>query len=124
MHKSVFYGSPVHLMDQVGGNIGIFVSAGAPLRFLGYDVEIAQAMPTASSLTGGQIVAVLGDMTKTSFMGVRRGVTTRTSDQRYIEFDQLAIQCTERVALQSVVGDSVAPATTPGPMVALKLATS
>jgi len=78
----------------------------------------------AATSPANTIPYVLGDMTNTTFMGTRRGVTVRTSDQRFIEFDQLAIQCTERVAINNVVGDSVAPAIQAGPMVGIQLAIS
>ena len=44
-------------------------------------------------------------MQMTSYMGVRRGVKVVTSDQRFIEFDQIAIQATQRVAINNVLGD-------------------
>ena len=121
MHKSVFWAGPARLMDAAGGNIAIFLSSGAPLRFLGYDVVFAQAMPTNAASTTATYPCVLGDMQMTAYMGTRRGVTVRTSDQRYIEFDQIAIQSTQRVALNSVVGDSVDPANVAGPMICMKL---
>jgi HK97 family phage major capsid protein len=124
MHKTTFWAGPARLMDAAGGNIAMFLSSGAPLRFLGYDVVPMQAMPTAAlsvANTATGVPAVLGDMSMTSYMGVRRGVTVRTSDQRYIEFDQIAIQATQRVAINNVVGDAVAPTTVAGPMVGLQL---
>ena len=128
MSKSAFWAGPARLMDAAGGNIAIFLSSGAPMRFLGYDVVFSQVMPTASTAVGTtaasvlSVPAILGDMAVTSYLGTRRGVTVRTSDQRYIEYDQIAIQCTQRVAVNNVVGDSVAPTSVCGPMVGLHLA--
>ena len=128
MTKSVFWAGPARLIDAAGGNAALFLVSGAPMKFLGYDVVFAQAMPTASAATGAtaasplSVPAVLGDMSMTSYLGVRRGVTVKTSDQRYIEFDQIAIQATERVAINNAVGDSVDPTSVPGPMVGLHLA--
>jgi HK97 family phage major capsid protein len=49
-------------------------------------------------------------------MGERRGITVKTSEERYFEYDQIAIQATERVDINvHDVGD----ATTAGPIVAL-----
>jgi HK97 family phage major capsid protein len=121
MHKTAFFGGIVPLIEAAGGNIANYLVAGAPLKFMGYDVVFCQAMPTNSSLTTATYGVVLGDMSITSYMGTRRGVTVRTSDQRYIEFDQIAIQSTQRVAINNVVGDSVAPTSVAGPMVCLKL---
>jgi hypothetical protein len=87
-------------------------------------------MPATSTVTGADanavvsIAALLGDMGMTGYMGMRRGVTVRTSDQRFIEFDQLAITATQRIAINNVVGDSVAPTSVAGPMVALQCAAS
>jgi HK97 family phage major capsid protein len=104
--------------------------AEAPLRFLGYEVVLTQAMPTSSVAVGTtqtsvlSVPVVLGDMGVTTYMGIRRGVTVKTSDQRFLEFDQIAIQCTQRVAINNLIGDPVTPTTVAGPMVALQLAAS
>ena len=130
MHKTIFYGSILPLIEAAGGNIAMYLSDGAPRRFLGYEVVITQAMPTITAAVGTtataavSVPAVLGDMTMTGYMGQRRGVTVRTSDQRYIEYDQIAIQATQRVAINNVVGDSLDPANVAGPMVGLHLAAS
>jgi HK97 family phage major capsid protein len=129
MHRSIFYLGILPLLEAAGGNIAMYLSDGAPLRFLGYPVVVTQAMPTASAAVGTNggvlsVPAILGDMNVTGYMGNRRGVTTKMSDQRYLEFDQIALQITERVAINCAVGDSVAPATVPGPMVGLQLASS
>jgi len=126
MHRSTFYQGILPLLEAAGGNIAMYLSDGAPLRFLGYPVVVTQGMTTVGSQSAGSgkvvgIPAILGDMQSTSYMGLRRGVTVKTSDQRYIEFDQIAIQATQRVAINSVVGDPVDPANVPGPMVALQL---
>lgn len=129
MHKTIFWVMIAPIIEAAGGNIAMYLTTGVPLKFLGYDVEFMQGMPIASACSGATsatsaavtIPAVLGDMTMTCFMGLRRGVTVRTSDQRFIEYDQLAIQCTERVAINNVMGDSVAPTIQAGPMVGLQL---
>ena len=130
MHKTVFWQMIAPVIEAAGGNVATYLTSGVPLKFLGYDVQVMQAMPTSSQLSGSSstpaftIPAVLGDMGNTTFLGVRRGVTARSSDQRFIEFDQIALQCTQRVAINNVVGDSVAPALQAGPMVGLQLPSS
>ena len=130
MSKSVFWAGPARLMDAAGGNIAMFLSSGAPMRFMGYDVVFAQAMPTNAAATGTtaanavSVPALLGDFSLSAFLGTRRGITVRTSDQRYIEYDQIAIQATQRVAVNNVVGDSVAPTSVRGPLIGLHLAAS
>ena len=132
MHKTIFWGMIAPIIESAGGNVAMMLLQGIPLKFLGYDVVFMQAMPIANACSGTTsatspavtIPAVLGDMTNTTFMGTRRGVTVRTSDQRFIEYDQLAIQATERVAINNVAGDSVAPLIQAGPMVGLQLPVS
>jgi len=130
MHKTVFFGGPAALMDAAGGNTSAFLASGAPPRFLGYDVVFTQVMPTYANVTGGtatavvSVPAVLGDLGMTGYLGTRRGMTVRTSDQRYIEYDQLAIAATQRVAVNNVVGDAASPTGVAGPMVALQCASS
>jgi HK97 family phage major capsid protein len=126
MSKSAFWAGPAALIEAAGGNIAMYLSSGVPLMWLGYRVVPTQAMTAASALTTTatavtSVPAVFGDMLATAYMGTRRGVTVRLSDQRYIEYDQIAIQCTQRVAVNNVVGDSVAPTTVPGPMLALQI---
>jgi len=129
MHKTIFWGMIAPIIESAGGNVAMMLLQGIPLKFLGYDVQFMQAMPIANACSGTTaatspavtIPAVLGDVGNTTFMGTRRGVTVRTSDQRFIEYDQLAIQCTERVAINNVCGDSVAPLIQAGPMVGLQL---
>ena len=132
MHRSVFWAAIAPILDAIGGNLATILLTGAdkPMRFMGFDVVFDQAMPNSSQALGTtatsalSVPILLGDRGVTSYLGVRRGVTVKTSQERYIEFDQIAIQCTERVAINNVVGDSVAPTTFPGPMVALQLAAS
>lgn len=130
MSKTVFWGGPAKLMDAAGGNTSAFLASGAPPRFLGYDVVFTQVMPTNSNVTGADanavvsIPAVLGDLALTGYMGMRRGVTVKSSEHRYIELDQLVITATQRIAINNVVGDSVAPTTAAGPMIALQCAAS
>ena len=78
-------------------------------------------MPTAGNCSKGDICATLGNPLSTFYLGVRRGVTVRTSDQRYFEFEQIAIQATQRVAINAMCGDPTTPATVAGPMVGLQL---
>lgn len=130
MSKTTFFGGPAALMNAAGGNTSAMLASGAPPRFLGYDVEFTQVMPAKSTIVGTDanaivsIAALLGDLSMTGYMGQRRGVTVRTSDQRFIEFDQLAITATQRIAINNVVGDAVDPTGVAGPMVALQCAAS
>ena len=127
MHKTVFWQGIAPVVEAAGGNIAMYLTTGIPLKFLGYDVEMMQAMPNVSQISGASAspaltaVAVLGDMLNTCFMGQRREMKVITSNERFMEYDQLAIQVSQRVAIKNVVGDSVAPTLQAGPMVALTL---
>jgi HK97 family phage major capsid protein len=133
MHKSVFFGGIVPLLEASGGgNIANLMIDGYPKMFLGAPVVFTQAMVNSATALGSgngvgtviSVPALYGDMNVTGYMGMRRGVTTRTSWERYLEYDQVALQVTERVAINAAVGDSVAPATVPGPMLGLQLPSS
>jgi HK97 family phage major capsid protein len=124
-HKTMFWQFFAPVIEAAGGNIAMYLTAGIPLRFLGYEVKVMQAMPTFSQVNGAgaanvQIGAVLGDMLYTCYMGTRRGVRTISSKERFMEFDQNAMQCTQRVAINNVTGDSVLPLQQAGPMVGLQ----
>ena len=127
MHKTVFWQGIAPIIEAAGGNIAMYLVGGLPLKFLGYDVEMMQAMPNISQISGASAtpaltaVAVLGDMLMTCYMGQRREMKVITSNERFMEYDQLAIQVSQRVAINNVVGDSVAPTLQAGPMVALTL---
>ncbi len=130
MSKSAFWAGPARLIDAAGGNTSQMLAAGAPPRFLGYDVEFCQVMPTSSTATGASataavsIPALLGDLSLASYLGVRRGVSVQASDQRYFENDQVGIRATQRVAVNNAVGDAEAPTSAAGPVVALQLASA
>jgi len=127
MHKTVFWQGIAPIIEAAGGNIAMYLSSGIPLKFLGYDVEMMQAMPNAANISGAsatpalKAVAVLGDVQSTVYMGDRRTPKVITSNERFMEYDQLGIQMSERVAITCVPGDSVDPVNQPGPMVVLTL---
>jgi HK97 family phage major capsid protein len=84
--------------------------------FLGYPVYFNNAMRTTASTD--QVVALFGDMKKSSHFALRRQVAVRASTDRYIEFDQTYFQATVSYdAISPDIGD----ATTSGPVVALLL---
>ena len=85
-------------------------------RFLGWPVYFNNSM--RKTVSTGQVVALFGDMKRSSHFALRRQVAVRASTDRYIEFDQTYFQATVSYdALTSDVGD----ASTAGPVVALIL---
>lgn len=97
-----------------GGNTTREIASGAQPMFAGYPVVVSSAMPTAP--TNGTVAVLFGDLSLSTTFGDRRGITIKVSSERYIEYDQIAIQATERFCIANHdIGDtSVA-----GPVVAL-----
>jgi len=89
------------LLLAAGGNTNQNLAQGQPARYSGYPIEEWPAMPTddASAALNAKIMLFFGDMRKSTTMGDRRGITLKVSDQRYIEYDQIGIQATERFAI-------------------------
>lgn len=106
------------LFDRIqlaaGGNTASDIATGGvkPM-FAGYPVVVSSAMP--SSITNGTVYVLFGDLTLSTTFGDRRGITIKISDQRYIEYDQIGIQATERFC---IVNHDIGDNTTAGPIVA------
>ncbi|KKM00377.1 hypothetical protein LCGC14_1805030 [marine sediment metagenome] len=105
------------LLDRIaleaGGNTTQQIAAGAQPSFAGYPIVAAAVMP--STPTNATVAFLFGDLSMSSTLGDRRGITIKTSSERYIEFDQIAIQATERfVIVNHDLGDN----TDAGPIVA------
>jgi len=64
--------------------------------FLGYPVELAQAMPNTEA--NSQICALLANLRMGAYLGDRRRLTIAKSSEVYFAEDQLGIRGTERVA--------------------------
>jgi HK97 family phage major capsid protein len=84
--------------------------------FLGWPVFFNNVMRKTASTD--QVVALFGDMKRSSHFALRRAVAVRASTDRYIEFDQTYFQAT--VSYDAVTSD-VGDASTAGPVVALIL---
>jgi HK97 family phage major capsid protein len=69
---------------------------------------------TAQTSTAG--ICYFGDLSMAAMLGVRRGITLRASAERYFEYDQLAIQGTERF---DIAVHGVGTASVPGPIIML-----
>jgi HK97 family phage major capsid protein len=106
-----FCASMLRLLDAAGGNTSQILADGSGRYFLGYPVVISQVMnSTLAAQTSTKGLAYFGDLEQAATMGNRRGVTMKQSDQRYIEYDQLAVQVTERfdIKVHDVGNTSVA----------------
>jgi HK97 family phage major capsid protein len=98
-----------------GGNTTREIAAGAQPMFAGYPVVVSSAMPSAP--TNGTIALLFGDLSMSTTFGDRRGITIKVSDQRYIEYDQIGIQATERFC---IVNHDIGDTSDAGPIVALQ----
>ncbi len=106
--------SMLRLIDAAGGNTGAMIAGAAPKQFLGYPVVISQVLNSTLGSDTSALKCFLGNLRQASTMGDRRGITVKTSEHRYIELDQFAIQVTERydivihdVGTTSVVGSVI-----------------
>jgi HK97 family phage major capsid protein len=84
--------------------------------FLGYPVYFNNVMRATASTD--QVVALFGDMKKSSHFALRRQVAVRASTERYIEFDQTYLQGT---VSYDCVSPDIGDASVNGPVVALIL---
>lgn len=108
------------LLQAAGGNTIITLTAGTASGYMGYPIVEAAGMPSddSSAALNGKIMLWFGDLTLSSTFGNRRGITIKVSDQRYLEFDQIGIQATERF---TIVNHDIGGATAAvrGPVVGL-----
>jgi HK97 family phage major capsid protein len=108
----------IGLLDAValaaGGNTTREIASGAQPQFGGYPIVVSAAMPAAP--TNATVAVLFGDLTMSSTLGDRRGITISVSTDRYFENDQIGIKATERFC---VVNHDIGDNTTAGPVVAL-----
>jgi len=96
-----------------GGNTTAQIASGAQPTFAGYPIVVSPAMPSAP--TNATVAFLFGDLSLSTTFGDRRGITIKTSSERYIEYDQIAIQATERFC---IVNHDIGDTSTAGPIVA------
>ena len=84
-----------------GGNNARDMGEGATAKYAGYPIVESAAMPTADAAAAlnGVVQLWFGDLKKSTTFGDRRGITIKVSTDRYIEYDQIAIQATERFCI-------------------------
>jgi len=112
-----FAASMMRLMDAAGGNTTAQLAGGVGKEFLGYPVNIVQTMNstlTAQTSTNG--IAYFGDLSLAATLGNRRGIALKSSEDRYLEYDQMAILGTERF---DIVVHDVGDTSNPGAMIML-----
>jgi HK97 family phage major capsid protein len=98
MNKSIFYNGVADKLIALGGNaiMDIQNAYGAEPTLFGIPISFVQNMPSAPAAS--RDIAVLGDLSKGTAFGDRRGVSVEVSDQvKFIE-DALTFKATERYA--------------------------
>ena len=104
-----------------GGNTATNLAAPTEMRLLGYPVVFVHTLSSAVGSDPGVVKFLFGDLSMSSIYGTRRGLTLKTSTDRYAELDQTLIVATTRFdCVTNDCGDS----TKAGPIVALKTAAS
>ncbi|KKN06774.1 hypothetical protein LCGC14_1073800 [marine sediment metagenome] len=84
----------------------------APM-FAGYPIVVSAAMPSAPVNT--KVAFFFGDLALSTTFGDRRGITIKVSTERYLEYDQIGIQATERFC---IVNHDIGDNTNAGPLIA------
>jgi HK97 family phage major capsid protein len=116
MSQQAFFQIVATIVAGAGGNRLDVLTQGIEKRLLGFPVTIAQKMPIVTP-GSGKIMTLFGDLSKSSMLGERRGVTIKRSDHRYFENDQIGLLGTERFDINNHdLGDTA----TAGPVVGLK----
>jgi HK97 family phage major capsid protein len=114
MSQQVWDGAFQRLIAAAGGNSTMTMDRTVPLRYLGYPVVIDQTLPIAGTINDVPMF-YFGDLSLAVKLGSRRDIRIVISGDRYMEFDQIGIQATERFDINvHDIGD----ATAAGPIVA------
>jgi len=102
-----------------GGNTFDTIANGMTKMFLGYPVEIVEVLPAGTADAVNTNLVYFGDMTQSLIFGDRMQIEIAVSEERYFEFNQIAIRAIERIAFR--VYDP-GTASVPGGIVAYKTA--
>lgn len=119
MHNHVYEAVVVPLLLALGGTDMRQGEDGGMQKLLGYPVVKTQVLADQNA-AAGEMVAVLGDLSLGSMMGVRRTITIRVLNELYADQDSIGIVATQRCT--SVIHD-VGTATDAGAIVKLDLGT-
>lgn len=117
-----FAASCERLAYAAGGNTLTDLTTGRPQKmFLGYPVVLTSVLNSTLTAQTSTLVLLFGDLRMAVTLGSRRQIQIALSDQRYFEYDQLALRGTERF---DVVCHELGSTTAAGPLVALSTAAS
>jgi HK97 family phage major capsid protein len=119
--RAAFAASMERLAYAGGGNTTLTIGGGFGLSFLGYPVVLSQVLDATLGSNVNTLGIIFGDLSLGVTMGDRRGITIKSSDQRYFELDQLALLGTERFDINC---HDVGTAAAAGPLVGLQFPSS
>lgn len=127
-NKSVFGNAMAPLMRAAGGNTVRDIGGRVAQQFLGYDARFSQVLPRVPA--ANEIIAIYGDLSLSTSMGVRRGMTIATSTEGdYFVNDTVGVKATTRTAINnhdvgtaaaSASGDQPAVEELAGPVIILR----
>ncbi len=121
MHSAGYWAWAARLQYAGGGNTVADLGNGPQLQWLGYPVVFVQGLTSTITAQTSTIIAYFGDLRLAASFGVRRGINTMVSADRYFENDLLGVKCTQRVAINiHERGDTIRNR----PIVALQTASS
>lgn len=112
--------SMVPLAMAAGGNTTAEVADGPDRAyFLGFPVRTVNAMPGGTGDLTGQVACLFGDFAQACTYGDRRSIQIKTSQDRFMEYDQLLTYASAR---NSMVAHELGDTTKAGSLVALMFA--
>jgi len=100
-------------MQAGGAHVQELVNGVRAPMFAGYPIVTSAAMPSAP--VNAKVAFFFGDLALSTTFGDRRGITIKVSTDRYLEYDQIGIQATERFC---IVNHDIGDNTNAGPLIA------
>ena len=114
MSQQMWDGAFQRLIAAAGGNSTMTMDRTVPLKYLGYPVVLDQTLPVGGTINDVPMF-YFGDLSLACKLGSRRDIRVMISTDRYMEFDQIGIQATERF---DIVVHDIGDSSAAGPIVA------
>lgn len=77
---------------------GMTMTASGPrpmMQYLSWPIEPVPSLPGVGDMSGRVMIA-FGDLSMAAMLGERRGISIQTTQERYLEYDQVGARATER----------------------------
>lgn len=82
-----------------GGNTITDLEGKVQPAYLGYPIVTVNVMRKVTTTLNDLVLFLFGDLSLSSTIGDSRGISVKTSEERYFDSDQIAIKATERIAI-------------------------